>query len=136
MLQNTIRIQTGLIEGVACGNPQYTVFRGIPYARPPVGDLRWKAPVDPEPWEGVRKCNVFPPASIQKSRLPGEFYQKEFFPVEVPVDEDCLYLNVWTPFGDGRDSCPVMVWIHGGAFLQGYGHEMEFDGEAFCGKPL
>lgn len=127
-----IKIQKGYVEGVPCGNPAYTVFRGIPFGKPPVGELRWKEPVDPEPWKGTRKCDTFPPLSIQKKRTIGEFYQTEFFPMDEPMSEDCLYLNVWTPSTDGSEKLPVMMWIHGGAFLQGFGHEMEFDGEAFC----
>lgn len=132
MSLETIKIQNGLIKGVPCGNPAYTAFKGIPYAKPPVGEYRWRSPVDPEPWEGIRKCDSFPPIAIQRNPTPGEFYQKEFFPVDMPMSEDCLYLNVWTPAFTGNEKLPVMVWIHGGAYMQGYGHEMEFDGEAFC----
>jgi para-nitrobenzyl esterase len=132
MSLDKIKIETGLIQGVPCGNPAYTVFKGIPYAKPPVGEYRWRAPVSPESWEGVRKCDSFPPIAIQRNPTPGEFYQKEFFPVDMPMNEDCLYLNVWTPAFTGNEKLPVMVWIHGGAYMQGYGHEMEFDGEAFC----
>lgn len=133
MTLRTVKTQTGYVEGVPCGNPSYTVFKGIPYAQPPIGKHRWKAPIDPEPWEGVRKCDKFASISIQRKIQPGEFYQKEFFPVvDVPMSEDCLYLNVWTPALNGDERLPVMMWIHGGAYMGGYGHEMEFDGEAFC----
>lgn len=128
----TIKIASGFIEGIPCGNPSYTLFKGIPYAKPPIGEYRWKAPADPEPWEGVRRCNIFSPVSIQRKQDFGQFYQKEFFPVNVPMREDCLYLNIWTPSLSGDEKFPVMMWIHGGGFIAGYGHEMEFDGEAFC----
>ena len=128
----TIQIESGLIEGIPCGNPAYTVFKGIPYAKPPVGDLRWRSPVDPEPWAGVRICDSFAAASIQPKQTPGQFYQIEFFPVDYTMSEDCLYLNVWTPASSTDEKLPVMMWIHGGAFIGGFGHEMEFDGEAFC----
>lgn len=132
MALGTIKIDSGLIEGIPAGNPAYTVFKGIPYAKPPVGELRWKAPMAPDPWKGVRTCFTFPPISIQKNPTHGEFYQKEFFPIAASMNEDCLYLNVWTSATTGTEKLPVMMWIHGGAYMQGYGHEMEFDGEAFC----
>lgn len=136
MTLNLIHINSGLIKGVPCGNPSYTVFKGIPYAAPPVGELRFKAPLEPIPWEGVRICDTFPPISIQEFLPEGEFYQKEFFPTEMPMSEDCLYLNVWTPSKTSNEKLPVMFWIHGGAFIRGYGHEMEFDGEAFCKRDV
>lgn len=132
MAIRTAQTLFGNVSGISGGNPSYTVFKGIPYAAPPVGERRWQAPADPDAWEGVRKCDTFPPISIQSKSVPGDFYQKEFFPVQAPMSEDCLYLNVWTPANHRGDKLPVMVWIHGGAYLQGYGHEMEFDGEAFC----
>jgi len=128
-------IKSGLIEGVPCGNPSYVVYKGIPYAAPPVGPRRWQPPSPPQPWDGVKKCDTFPPMAMQSKHTPGDFYQKEFFPVQLPMSEDCLYLNVWAPAtsqNTSNEKCPVMMWIHGGAYLAGYGHEMEFDGEAFC----
>ncbi len=136
MALDVIKIQTGLIKGVTCGNPAYTVFKGIPFAKPPVGEYRWKAPATPESWDGVKTCDSFAPISVQEFLPEGEFYQKEFFPVEMPMSEDCLYLNVWTPSKTSTEKLPVMMWIHGGAFIRGYGHEMEFDGEAFCKRDV
>lgn len=129
---NIVQTDKGLIQGIPCGNPAYTVFKGIPFAKPPVGDLRWEAPQDTDKWDGVLKCDEFAPISVQDFLPKGEFYQKEFFPVEMPMSEDCLYLNVWTPADCDTKGLPVMMWIHGGAFIRGYGHEMEFDGESFC----
>ncbi|MHB9033728.1 MAG: carboxylesterase/lipase family protein, partial [Anaerolineae bacterium] len=122
----------GTVEGIPAGNPAYTTFKGVPFAAPPVGALRWAAPVAPQPWSGVRRCDTFPPISIQAEQREGDFYQREFFPTAVPMSEDCLYLNIWTPAGSPAEGLPVMAWIHGGAFMQGYSYEMEFDGEAFC----
>jgi para-nitrobenzyl esterase len=89
-------------------------FLGIPYAAPPVGHLRWRPPVTPGPWSGVRAATAFAPAAPQRgaleSRLPG-------FSPNVPTSEDCLALNVWTPRLDGAR--PVLVWLPGGAYLSG-----------------
>ena len=132
MALDIIRTEAGLLRGIACGNPAFTVFKGVPYARPPLGDLRWKPPLPSLSWEGVMECSAFPPMAVQQIPKVGDFYQKEFFPVNLPMSEDCLYLNIWTPATSGDEKLPVMMWIHGGAYIVGYGHEMEFDGEAFC----
>jgi para-nitrobenzyl esterase len=122
----------GEVSGVRCGYPGYTVFKGVPYATPPTGALRWAATVPPVSWEGVRVCDTFSKISVQNKSQKGDFYQQEFFPTQAEMSEDCLYLNIWTPAESQDEKLPVMVWIHGGAYMNGYGHEMEFDGEAFC----
>lgn len=102
------------------------VFRGIPFAAPPVGDLRFKAPQPAEPWQGVRDASSFGPISLQ---APNEMLES-LLPVAdppQPQSEDCLYLNVWTP-GLDDDARAVMVWIHGGAFTIGSGSEDYYDG--------
>ena len=131
-INRIITVTEGRIEGVAANNPAYTVFRGIPYALPPIGERRWTAAVAPQAWEGVRKCDTFPPVSIQAEQMEGSFYQKEFYPDTVPMSEDCLYLNIWTPDTTGSKKLPILFYIHGGAFMSGYSWEMEFDGEAMC----
>ncbi len=110
----------------------YLVFRGVPFARPPVGELRFAPPQKAPAWYGLREALSFPPRSVQSPQTDG-FYGKEFFSVPTflpPCSEDCLYVNIWTPKAKTGRKYPVAVWIHGGAFTGGYGSEMEFDGEA------
>lgn len=126
-------VRQGLLEGVRQNG--FTVFKGVPYARPPVGELRFKAPQPPEKWDGVRQANNFSAKSAQTGQPPGSFYDKEFYSnpeFQVPLSEDSLYLNIWTPASDIAERLPVAFWIHGGAFLGGFGSELEFDGEAWC----
>jgi para-nitrobenzyl esterase len=128
--------KNGRVLGHPGMNRRITVFKGIPFAKAPVGDLRWKAPQPAENWEGVRVCNTFGPISMQHT--PGEgdpedLYNKEWHvDSAVPMDEDCLYLNVWTPSLDPDANLPVMFWIFGGGFQVGYTSEMEFEGERFA----
>lgn len=128
-----VTVENGVIQGVASGNPRITVFKGVPYAAPPVGDLRWKAPQPHTDWEGIYMADHFAPISWQ--RQPGldwsDFYTKELNPTanEYEINEDCLYLNIWTPAKSAKDKLPVFFYIHGGGFCAGYSYEMEFDGE-------
>lgn len=130
---------SGRVDGVSGKDPSVVVYKGIPYAAPPVGELRWKAPQPPVSWEGTRFCDHFGPTSIQGDRDDAPsmnpfaaFFQKEFYPEKMPMSEDCLFLNIWTPKETGDERLPVLLWIHGGGFGGGYGHEMEFDGEGFA----
>ena len=127
-----VKVENGILEGLPAADPRITSFKGIPFAAPPVGENRWKAPQPAENWEGVRKAYHFGPISMQE--IPGEdpnaFYSKEWHvDPEIPMSEDCLYLNVWTPAKSADEKLPVMIWIYGGAFSSGYTAEMEFDGE-------
>lgn len=125
-----VETKKGRIEGVKTESGY--VFKGMPYAKAPIGELRFRPPRETDPWEGVKTCNAFAPMSIQQREAPGTFYGKEFYsnPVfDAKMSEDCLYLNVWTPFE--AKNCPVAIWYHGGGFQNGHGAEMEFDGEAF-----
>lgn len=131
-----LNVEGGQIAGVPSGTEGVTVYKGIPYAAPPVGDLRWRHPQPVLPWRGVRLCDSFGPASLQSGQNEGSFYWKEFFQAGEPEkSEDCLYLNVWTPASGKKDAkLPVMLWIHGGAFMNGYGYEIEFGGDAYAKK--
>lgn len=133
--RETIReayVEGGLVRGIRAGNPVYTVFKGIPYAAPPVGPLRWKAPQPVVPWEGTRVCCEYGNIAEQTVRYGEPLYGREFFENIDPRGEDCLYLNIWTPAKSMEDKLPVMFWIHGGGFFGGSGSEPEFDGEGFC----
>lgn len=132
--QETIRqadVEGGRVQGIPAGNPVYTVFKGIPYAAPPVGQLRWKAPQPVIPWEGTRLCCQHGNIAQQTIRYGEPLYGREFFENIDPRGEDCLYLNIWTPAKTTEDKLPVLFWIHGGGFFGGAGTEPEFDGEGF-----
>jgi para-nitrobenzyl esterase len=134
-----VKVDGGFIAGVNASNSKVSIFKGIPYAAPPVGDLRWRAPKPVVAWEGVRKCDKFSSIAVQGDSGLNPFaifYNKEFYTEKMPVSEDCLYLNVWTPAESASDKLPVMLWIHGGGFGGGYGHEKEFDGEGFARKSV
>lgn len=124
--------ENGVVEGIPGGNPCYTVFKGIPYAAPPVGALRWRPPRRAENWEGVYHADRFSRIAPQVRHPEGSLYQKEFFQYPEEMSEDCLYLNIWTPANSDSERLPVLFWIHGGALSGGYSFEPEFDGEAFC----
>ena len=131
---NSVKTQAGLISGKTSDDQSVKIFMGIPFAAPPVGDLRWKAPQPVTPWEGVRAC-VNPPASaMQAPPKPFMCWSKEFMAPESPLSEDCLYLNVWTAAKTVQDKFPVMVWIHGGAFTGGSGTVPLYNGEAMSCK--
>lgn len=131
-IDRVIPTESGLVRGVAGNTPQYTVFKGIPYAAPPVGELRWKEPQPVTPWNDVRDAFEFAPIAPQHRNFMGSLWGDEFFRCSEPMSEDCLYLNIWTPTVTRDEKMPVLFWIHGGALMGGYGSEPEFDGEAFC----
>lgn len=134
MSKQMIHTKYGDISGV--NMEEYTVYKGIPYAKPPVGELRWKAPQKLEPWEGVYRAEQFGTTFEQNRAEEGSFYHKEFYwnpDYITPLSEESLFLNIWVP-KNLTEKVPVAFWIHGGAFSGGYGHEMEFDGEVYCKK--
>ena len=122
-MRRTVATQAGAVEGIPCRDRSVTVFRGIPFAAPPVGDLRWRPPEQPTHWEGVRRADRFGPMCPQ---APTDAAATG---VDVPMSEDCLYLNVWTKAAASTDRRPVLVWIYGGGFREGTGAHPRYDGE-------
>lgn len=127
-----VTVENGRLRGIPCGWPDITVFYNIPYAAPPTGELRWRPPQPAGSWEGVRDCARGSARCYQLGVGRGSFYEREFYPFEEEMSEDCLYLNVWTPAQSCDEKLPVIFWVHGGAFMTGYGHSAHFDGEHFA----
>lgn len=124
-ISQPVKTDSGLITGVATASPGIVAFKGIPYAAPPTGEFRWRAPRPAAKWDGVRAMDQFQSPCVQPKRAaPGEF----------AGSEDCLYLNVWTPAKAASEKLPVMVWVHGGGFRDGTGSMPLYDGEQFARK--
>ena len=133
-----LTIEGGQIQGVVLEDvPGVYVYRGIPYAAPPLGENRWKAPQPVVPWEGVRVCDQFGHPPFQAAHYPGGYTTEWGYGEEAPYSEDCLYLNVWTKApGQVDKKLPVAVWIFGGGLREGWGSEPEFDGKYWGGKDV
>ena len=118
---NQIKTENGYISGLVLGEPgqEVYVYRGVPYAAPPVGELRWKPPQPVAPWSEILQCTEFNKTAPQATvgDLPP-------FPQLLPSDEDCLYLNILTPAKKATDKLPVMVWLHGGGYQLGCGSDL------------
>ena len=130
-----LEIEGGKIQGVESSVKGVYIYKGIPFAAPPVGDLRWKEPQPVIPWEGVMKADTFGPGSVQVNHDSSNPWTSEFYWEDPEFSEDCLYLNVWTPApGQPEKKLPVAMWIHGGAYTGGWGSEPEFDGKVWAEK--
>jgi para-nitrobenzyl esterase len=122
-----VRTEAGMVQGTT--EDGITIYKGIPFAAPPVGDLRWRAPQAPAAWTGVRNTEKFAPGCMQVPIvLPALGIDA------IPVSEDCLYLNVWTPANSPRDRLAVMVWIYGGGFTTGATSIALYDGTKLAKK--
>jgi para-nitrobenzyl esterase len=132
---NAVRVESGLLEGVSSSVAGVRVFKGIPYAAPPVGDLRWRPPQPPAKWEGVRKADKFSDSCAQNLARSHNPWTAEFM-AQNQAGEDCLCLNVWTAVKSDSERRPVFVWIHGGAFTEGSGEVAVYDGAELAKKGL
>ncbi|HVS63467.1 MAG TPA: carboxylesterase family protein [Thermoanaerobaculia bacterium] len=124
-----VAVTGGEVAGALDADAEVAVYRGIPYAAPPIGELRWKPPQPVGRWDGVMTANSFGPACMQTPYPEGSFYASP--PVE--TSEDCLTLNVWTGAAP-NEARPVMVWIHGGALTRGSGANAVYDGTNLAKK--
>ncbi len=154
LIPEQVRVETGLLAGTAAPTPNVRMFKGIPYAAPPLGENRWKAPQPAAKWEGVRKADAFgnrclagggggggrgrggaPGAQGRGNAPPAPAAAAPpAAPAQPPTSEDCLYVNVWTSANAATDRRPVMVWIYGGGFTGGAGSEQRYDGERLAAK--
>lgn len=139
---DVITVEQGDLRGVLSEDGKVEIYAGIPYAMPPVGDLRWKEPQDPEPWQGVRDCDVFAPMSMQPENSPlfGSLadiigYHDYHFTfgntARYANSEDALYLNIWKPAGEVKD-LPVLVYVHGGSLQTGQPWYADYSGEGLA----
>ncbi len=127
----TVKTENGTVRGLAGNNTRVSVFKGIPFAAPPIGANRWRAPQPCKDWDGILNAFDFGPISMQdQPAIVDDIYCREWHvDKDIAMDEDCLYLNVWTNATSDEDNLPVLVWFFGGAFQWGYPPEMEFNGE-------
>jgi len=133
---NVVKTDAGLISGTATPSGDIHIFKGIPFAAPPVGDLRWKPPQAVSAWQGVRECKSFGPSPMQGKPVPFSMWTQEFLIPKEPISEDCLYLNVWTGAKSSKERRPVLVWIYGGGFISGGSAVPIYDGEAMAKKGI
>jgi para-nitrobenzyl esterase len=123
---STTKVTGGTVEGVV--KDGIASFKGIPFAAPPVGDLRWRSPQPAKPWKGVRKADEFAPGPMQDTAFGGKLGGPQ------KISEDCLYLNVWTGARKAGERLPVMVWIFGGGFGIGMTSTPAYDGANLANK--
>lgn len=119
--QPQVQVKNGVLQGI--DDSGVRIFKGIPFAKPPVGKRRWKAPQPAEQWNGVKKANQFGPRCMQR-RIYGDMRFRSD-----GVSEDCLYLNIWTPAKSTGEKLPVLVYFYGGGFIAGDGSEYRYEGE-------
>ncbi len=136
-----VKVEEGIVRGVPAADPRITAFKGIPFAAPPVGKLRFAPPQPAAKWEGIRECYKFSAVPVQPGAMQNppddDLYGKEWcVDTELPISEDCLYLNVWTPARRADEKLPVYFWIFGGGWQVGNASEMEFDGERIARRGI
>lgn len=126
-----IKTENGWIEGKYSQDGNVRIFKGVPYAAPPVGELRWRGPHPVTPWDGIKEAKYYNNANMHVRPSMKSFYGKEFDMQEYRVSEDCLYLNIWAPVSQKGEKCPVALWYHGG---DSHANKAVFDGEGFARK--
>jgi len=131
---NSIVAETefGKVSGLLTNDGKIKVFKGIPFAAPPIGELRWKRPMPPSPWKDVKVCTTFSASPMQPKPAPFFVWSEEYLIPTEPISEDCLYLNIWTSNLESKKKKPVLVWIYGGGFTSGGSACPIYDGEAFA----
>ena len=138
-----VSLSDGDVRGVLTADGAVEIYAGIPYAKPPVGDLRWREPEDPDPWDGVLEADRFAPMSMQPVHLPiydslAQIIGFHDFRVTLrdnrraPVSEDSLYVNVWKPAGEQTEPLPVLVYVHGGSLQTGQPWYADYSGEGLA----
>lgn len=128
--QASLQVKTanGMVEGTMAGSIRS--FKGIPFAAPPVGELRWKEPQPVKSWKTVRKAEKFGPRAMQRPLFSDMNFRSD------GMSEDCLYLNIWTPAKSAGERLPVLVYFYGGGFVAGDGSEYRYDGEALAKRGI
>lgn len=127
---NQVTVENGVLEGTRDSGSPLLIFRGVPFAAPPVGELRWKEPQPVKNWEGVRKADQFGNKPMQKPIFGDMGFRS------ANMNEDCLYLNVWTPAKSMKEKLPVLVYFYGGGLVAGDGSEPRYDGETLAKKGI
>jgi para-nitrobenzyl esterase len=128
---NRIKIANGVLESNASPKDRVRAYKGIPFAQPPVGDLRWREPQPVKNWTGARNADQFGPRCMQRTSPGADYWFRSN-----GMSEDCLYLNVWAPAKSGPERLPVLVYIFGGGFQNGDGSEPRYDGESMARQGL
>src|SRR6185503_14785848 len=123
-----VKIANGELEGV--NESGIKTFKGVPFAAPPVGNLRWREPQTVQNWTGIRKADRFGPRAMQLPVFGDMNFRSN------GMSEDCLYLNVWTPSKNGNEKLPVLVYFYGGGFIAGDGSEPRYDGESLARRGI
>ena len=129
-----VETSNGKIQGTAGMDKTVRVFKGIPFAAAPIGDLRWKAPQPVQNWKGIKQCKTFSASPMQNKPQPFFCWSEEFIAQPEPINEDCLYLNVWTTSKTKSKKQPVFVWIYGGGLNSGSANCAIYDGEEMAKK--